>query len=211
MKAWTIEEAKSLLTVTQKNDYSFYVFLLICVCHGLRVSEGINLKKRDFIVIGGRMRLRVKRLKGSLETEQKLHHDEDILLDEDIVVRRYIAKIGTDDFLFFPEVKDRESQQHRVVRGKKRLVTVNDRDVLRFHADREVKKYCALAGIESVRAHMHCAKHTLGVLLRKAGRPIEEIARALGHKNINNTQVYLNVTDEDADVAREAAFAAAGR
>ena len=80
----------------------------------------------------------------------------------------------------------------------------------RFQADRLVKKYCALAGIDAARAHMHCCKHTLGVLMRKAGRPIEEIAKALGHANINNTyRAYMGVRDEDADHARAAAFAAA--
>ena|SRR2546427_8352468 len=188
MKAWDISEVKSLLAVTQKNDYSFYVLMLIAIFHGLRVSEACNLRKRDFVVIGGQMKLRVGRLKGSLETEQSLHHDADPLLDEDLVIQRYINQLHSDDLFFTMK---------------------NGTAMSRFHADREVKKYCALAGIDASRAHMHCAKHSLGMLLRKARRPIEEIAKALGHKNLNSTMVYMNVTDEDADFAREAAFATA--
>jgi integrase len=209
MKAWNLTEMKQLLSVARKDNESFYILLLVSILHGLRVSEAINLRKRNFVLIGGRMKLRVKRLKGSLETDQVLHHDEDDLLDEDFVVRRYISKIGTDDFLFWRDVADRETQQYRQVGRTRRLVTVNDRDVLRFNADRLIKGYCKKAGIDETRAHMHAAKHSLGVMLRKAGRPLEEIAQSLGHKNLNNSRVYLGVTDEDADRAREAAFAAA--
>lgn len=185
-----MDEVKSLLTVVRENDPQFYVFLLLACMHGLRVSEVCALRKRNFVLIAGKMKLRVKRLKGSLETEQTLHHDSDPLLDEATVVQRYIFNIKTGDFLFPCE-------------GKEHLD--------RFQADRCIKKYCLVAGIDSTRAHMHCAKHTLGKLLRKAGRPIEEIARALGHKNLNSTMVYMSITDEDADRAREKAFEAAAR
>jgi len=105
-------------------------------------------------------------------------------------VQRYIFNLKAGDFLF-----PREGEHF-------------GEHLDRFQADRLIKKYCVLAGIES-RAHMRCAKHSLGIMLRKARRPIEEIGKALGHKNLNNTRVYLDVTDEDADTAREAAFAAA--
>lgn len=210
MKAWSIDETKALLRVARKNDPQFYVLLLICMCHGLRVSEAVSLRKRDFVVIGGRMKIRVQRLKGSLETEQRLHHDEDELLDEDFVVRRYISKIGTDDFLFPRPKTEGGTEYSGKLKGWARNLDQDETQHLsRFQADRKVARYCAMAGIDSTRAHMHCAKHTLGVLMRKAGRPIEEIAQALGHKNINNAKVYMNVTDEEADFARDAAFAAA--
>lgn len=191
MKAWTIDEVKQLLTVARKDDPEFYVLLLIAILHGLRVSEVCALRKGNFIVIGSQMKLRVKRLKGSLETTQSLHSDLDPLLDETTVVQRYIFNIKTGDFLF--------PREGKLIREH----------IDRFQADRLIKKYCVLAGIESSRAHMHCAKHSLGIMLRKARRPIEEIGKALGHKNLNNTRVYLDVTDEDADTAREAAFATA--
>src|SRR5438552_10364358 len=133
MKYWDISEVRNLLTVTRENDHSFYVLLLIAIMHGLRVSEACALRKRDFIVIRGELRLRVQRLKGSLETTQSLHHDSDPLLDEATVVQNYI---NGKDFLFPSN-------------GKEHLD--------RFQADRLVKKYCALAGIDSAQSHMHCA------------------------------------------------------
>jgi integrase len=185
--AWALTEVKSLLAVTREKDYSFYVLLLISILHGLRVSEAINLRKQNFVMIRGELRLRVQRLKGSLETTQSLYHDSDSLLNESDVVQRYIFNLRTSDFLF-PQ------------KGKEHLD--------RFSADRRVKTYCALAGIDAARAHAHCAKHTLGASMRHAGRPIEEIAKALGHANINNTyRAYMGVRDEDADRARTATFA----
>jgi integrase len=224
MKAWDISEVKAILTHTRTVDFDFYFLLLLAITHGLRVSEVINLRKCDFIIVAGKWKLRVQRLKGSLETTQLLHHDPDPLMSADEVAPRFLPRLGTGDFLFFPEVQDRESQQLRAVPPKnkkkgltwaKKLVTVNDRDVLRFQVDRLVEKYCHAVGIgvdaRDNRDHIHCAKHSLGVMLAAANRPILEIAKALGHKNINSSAVYCGTTDEQADKARDAAFAAAGK
>lgn len=215
MKAWDITEVKALLTHTRKVNFDFYFLLLLAITHGLRVSEAINLRKCDFIIVAGKWKLRVQRLKGSLETTQLLHHDSDPLLSADEVAPRFLQRLGTGDFLFFPEVQDHESQQWRVVKGRRKLVTVSTRDVLRFVVDRLLKKYCHAVGIgvdaRDNRDHIHCAKHTLGTMLAAANRPILEIAKALGHKNINSSAVYCGTTDEKADTARDAAFAAAGK
>jgi integrase len=213
MKAWDISEVKALLTHTRTVDFDFYFLLLLAITHGLRVSEAINLRKCDFIIVAGKWKLRVQRLKGSLETTQLLHHDPDSLLSADEVAPHFLQRLGTGDFLFFPEVQDCESQQWRVVKGRKKLVTVSTRDVLRFQVDRLIKTYCHAVGIgvdaRDNRDHFHCSKHTLGTLLAAANRPILEIAKALGHKKINSSAVYCGTTDEKADTARDAAFAAA--
>jgi integrase len=186
MKAWDITEVRVLLRHTQNVDYPFYVLLLLAITHGLRVSEVTSLQKRDFIVVSGTWKLRCQRLKGSLETTQSLHHDADPLMSVDEVVPRFVQRLATDDRLF---------------------------SWSRFQVDRLVKKYCHAVGIgtdvRDNRDHIHCAKHTLGVLLAAANRPILEIAKALGHKNINSSAVYCGTTDERADKARDAAFAAA--
>ena len=46
------------------------------------------------------------------------------------------------------------------------------------------------AGLPSEKRHPHCAKHTLGSLLGRAGASAFHIQRALGHASITATQVY---------------------
>jgi integrase len=46
-------------------------------------------------------------------------------------------------------------------------------------------------------------------LPKSSAAKLEEIQEALGHKNINNTRVYLRTTQEEVDAARSNAFAAA--
>jgi len=72
-----------------------------------------------------------------------------------------------------------------------------------------MKNLGKLADIPEHKRFIHCLKHTAGVLMRQSGAKLEEIQEALGHKNINNTRVYLRTTQEEVDAARSNAFAAA--
>jgi integrase/recombinase XerD len=185
--SWTHEELSRLLTVALDNDYNFYVLLLVSVTHGLRVSEAINLRRKDFSTADGLIYLTVQRLKGSLKTHQKLVTSSNPLLDEQTVVSTFPAGMRPDDLLFHE----------------------NGEKIKRFHINYLVRQYGKLADIPAHKRFPHAAKHTCGMLMRRAGAPIEVLQEALGHANINNTRIYLHVPQEEVDAARSNAFAAA--
>lgn len=183
--ALTPTELRALLTKAQEHSQMFYVMFLLTACHGLRVSEVINLKRRQFSTTGETTYLTVQRLKGSKKTTQKLLTSPDPLLNEATVVREWLAQLKGD--LLFAEGKDA---------------------LTRWQADYAIEQYGKWASVPDIKCHMHSLKHTTGVIMRQAGCKLEEIQESLGHVSINSTAQYLRITTDEADSARANAFAA---
>src|SRR5438270_200493 len=76
------DELRALLLKTREHDYRSYLLFLVKVVHGLRVSEVINLKVKDFTFDGKDWYLTVQRLKGSNKTTQKLINSNDPIFDK---------------------------------------------------------------------------------------------------------------------------------
>jgi len=186
--ALTPKELKALLTVTKERDYSFYVLVLISVCHGLRVSEAIALTRSNFSVAGNSSYISVQRLKGSKATNQRLIVTPDLLLNEHAVVTEYMENL----------------KEHELLFGD------GEEPMTRFQALRLIKRYGTIAGVPKHKLHFHVLKHTTGILLRKSGAKLEEIQEQLGHNNLDSTRQYLRVTGEEVDAAAQRAFSAVG-
>jgi integrase len=186
--AMTPQELRNLLTVTREQDYRAYVLFLVTVCHGLRVTEAITLRRRDFSVNGSTLYLTVQRLKGSERTTQRLNTDPDSLFDEHSVVGQYIRALRPTDHLF---------------------TTSTGEEMTRWQVTTLIQKYGRMAGVPEHKRFVHALKHTAGVLMRQAGCRIEEIQVALGHKNVNSSMAYLRISTDEADDARGQAFAQA--
>jgi len=58
-----------------------------------------------------------------------------------------------------------------------------------------IKDLCRRAGLDDV--HVHSLRHTVGYQLRKLGASERDIQDVLGHKNIQTTQIYTHLRDED--------------
>ncbi len=54
-------------------------------------------------------------------------------------------------------------------------------------------KYAEASGIKE--RSIHALRHSIAVHLLEAGRGIEYVADHLGHKNIQNTQIYAQITN----------------
>jgi integrase len=80
-----------LLTKLKRNGVNDSV-LLVSVMHGLRVSEAINLSRKDFSTADGSIYLTVQHLKGSLKTHQRLVTSSNPLLDEQTVVSTFLER-----------------------------------------------------------------------------------------------------------------------
>jgi integrase len=174
-------ELWSLLSKAKEvGDDRAHVLFLLCVSHGLRVTEALTLCVDDFTETDGKVFLSVERLKGSLDTTQELNRHDDPLLDEHTAVTRFIA--GKRGRLF---------------------------DLTRFGADYLIDKYGAAAGLPQHKRHMHVLKHSLGMLMRQSGADVVQIKNALGHKSINSTMQYLRPSSDEVEQARMNAFSPA--
>ena len=60
--------------------------------------------------------------------------------------------------------------------------------------DSLMKKYCKGTNIDSEKHHFHVLRHTRAIELGEAGIDVKDIQWWLGHKNINNTLIYLQFT-----------------
>lgn len=173
--AFTHDEAYRLLAETVKHaDTRCHVLFLLCIKHGLRVTEALNLTKGNFTTAGDKLFIYVSRLKRSLETTQECTGDGEPLFDERTIVTQYLTSLQGESLF----------------------------DLSRSGADWLMKRYAWRAGIPAHKRSMHKCKHTTGTWLRKAGADVVQIQNALGHADIRSTMAYMRPSAEEVEQAR---------
>src|ERR1039458_6551672 len=75
----------------------------------------------------------------------------------------------------------------------------NHRPISRFRLGQLMKRYCRSAGIPDVKAHMHALKHSCGTHLSARETDIVAIQDHMGHANIQNTMIYIQITSKRRD------------
>lgn len=143
--------------------------ILMAYSHGLRASEVLRIKP-DSVKDG---LLTVRRLKGSLCTEQPLIASEEPLLDEAETWFDFTLKIPRNQRVF---------------------------PISRQHFWRLMQRYAKEAGIPERKRHPHVLKHTIALqTIHSAG--IDNVRQYLGHKSMASTGEYLKRTDAEASAA----------
>lgn len=174
MDALSKSELLALLRAARAHSERNFLMILMAYSHGLRASEVLQLKPvsvKDGL-------LTVRRLKGSLRTEQPLVVSENPLLDE--------AEAWFDFTLKTP--------------GNQRVFPIS-----RQHFWRLVQRYAKDAGIPERKRHPHVLKHTIALeTIHSAG--IDNVRQYLGHKSMASTGEYLKRTDAEASAAVAAAL-----
>jgi type 1 fimbriae regulatory protein FimB len=175
-------ELLGLLRTAKAHGAREHAMILVAYTHGLRASEVCKLKLADVDLRTGT--IAVNRLKGSLSSTQELHpHRGEPLLDEPKVLRSYLNERKDDGsgFLFLSQKGGGMSRQH-------------------FHA--LFATLCEEAGIPAGKRHPHVLKHTIASHLISENVNLAVVQRALGHRSISSTMIYVGVSDEQvtADV-----------
>jgi integrase/recombinase XerD len=183
-------ELLAVLAEARKRGAREHLMFLLGYRCGLRASEISQLTVHD--IEGGK--ITVRRMKDSLTTVRSLESNDNVLLDEKRALVAYMRERGAADTVFL-FVSREGSGLHRS-------------QVYRLFDDVAFR-----AGIDKARRHPHILKHSLGAHLVRQNVSIAFIQKSLGHKHLTSTQVYLGVTDSEAnDVANTAlayVFAAA--
>jgi len=156
-------------------DYAILKVFLNC---GLRKSELIKLKVKDFCRQGDNYWL-VVHSKGGTVDEQDIMNDRTIT-----AIQKYLKTAGHAD--------QPEQYLFQAVKGR---VRSKDKILGRLSIDYLIKKYTKQAQIgKRVTAHM--LRHTFGTELQALTGDIKTTQKAMRHRTLNSTMIYLH-TDRD--------------
>jgi type 1 fimbriae regulatory protein FimB len=209
-KYWTPDELLKVLAEARKASPRNHLIVLLGYKHGLRASEIARLRLKD--VASGR--LDCKRLKGSLHTNRPLESDDNVLLCEKRALAAYLSERPTDGspFLFVSRlsVKARERAANRRTDADRwgNDVDRTARGISRDAIAEIFEDATFRAGIEPGRRNPHCAKHSLGAHLYRAGVDTFALQQILGHRDAKSTAVYAGVTQDEAHVKARSAISA---
>ena len=180
MQFLTKAELKALFDKAKMNSARDYCMILLAYRHGMRVSEVCNISVGNLDLDA--RNIRCQRGKGSISNWQQLAEDE-IKAIKTWLKRR---PKSANDYLF---------------------ISRKGSPVSRSQFFRIFKKHSVAVGIPQAKQHPHVLKHSLGTHLANAGVPVQVIQSRLGHRNVQNTMVYLQISSGYVDRAFEAALA----
>jgi len=176
----TQNEMKALLDKAKLRGARDYAMIFLGYRHGLRASEICNITIQNLDLEAGN--IRCERGKSSISNWQQLNKDE-----VKAVVTWMKQRPKSDSPYLFTSRKGSavsRSQFFRIVQ--------------------EVGK---AAGLPREKCHPHILKHSVGTHLANAGMPVQVIQQRLGHRNIQNTMKYLQVSSAFVDRAFDSALA----
>jgi integrase len=177
IKYLTPTELQAVLREAKKQGRAKHLAFLLGYRHGLRPSEIADLKVSDV----ANSQISVRRVKQSLHTIQPLESHENTLFCERRALAAWLKQRGpiNSPYLFTsPRSPDK---------------AVSRRQVFNWFQDIAYR-----AGIDADRRHCHVLKHALGRHMAEKNVPLYHIQKALGHRHITSTQVYLSISDQEA-------------
>ena len=164
------EEIRRLFAAIGKDVRSQAIFHVIYY-RGLRASEIGELRLEDYRPALGR--LFVRRLKGSRSGDYHVTESERVALN------RWLRERGKNPGPLFP--------------------SRNGKPLSRWPIFELMRRYCAKAGIAAEKAHPHALKHSCGTNLSARETDIAVIQDHLGHVNIQNTMIYVQIANKRRD------------
>ncbi len=178
----TSDELLRLLKTARERSTRDWALLLVGYRHALRAQELSNLTLND-VDLKARI-IRVKRVKGSLETVQPLEKRAgQPLLDEPKALRLWLAERKDDSKFVFTSQKGGALTTNAIWRL---FATVAEE-----------------AGITG--RSVHALKHSRVTHLLDGGSPINQVKQTAGHRALSSTLRYVHSTDESAaKAARQA-------
>jgi len=176
----TRTELKALLDKAKQHNLRNYCMLLLAYRHGLRASEVVNITVQNVDLEAAN--IRCERGKGSISNWQRLEKDEVKVL------KAYLRKRPKCDSRYL-------------------FISIRKKPISRVQFYKLFRQLAEDIGLPENKRHPHVLKHSLGSHLANSGCPVQVIQQRLGHRNIQNTMVYLQISSGYVDKAFEAALA----
>ena len=168
LPSYLTEDQVAALFDAMGDDVRSQAIFHVIYHRGLRASEVGLLQLDDYRRDAGR--LFVRRLKGSRGGEYHL------LPAERTWLNRWVRERGSRPGPLFP------SRNHGAIS--------------RWRINALMQKYCKMAKIPRDKAHPHALKHSCGTHLSDRETDVAVIQDHLGHVNIQNTMVYVQITSK---------------
>ena len=166
-----------------KNARRDFALLSAVAITGVRVSEIAGLRHGDMVNLtlkdGDHARLRVRRAK-------KKDRNTGGPVFEDVILP-HTARVAMIDYV--AKIPPSEKEPHC------RVFPITTRAIERLF------KYYAKRAELNPRLSIHALRHGYAVELYRQHRDLELVRRALGHENINTTQIYMHVVDGEKKLA----------
>ena len=179
----TQNETKALLDMAKQRGARDYAMILLAYRHGLRASEICNITIQNLDLEAGN--IRCQRGKSSISNWQQLNKDE-VKAVSTWLRKRHDSPQSPSPYLF---------------------ISRKGSPVSRSQFFRIVQEVGRAAGLPPEKCHPHILKHSVGTHLANAGMPVQVIQQRLGHRNIQNTMKYLQVSSAFVDRAFDSALA----
>lgn len=170
-----LDEATSLLSSVKFNEQKFgrrdFCILTIFLNCGLRLSELVNINMKD---------IKDDKLTiiGKGNKERTVHLNKACLS----ALNGYIA----------------DRKNNSIIDKDALFVSVRGTRISQRMVELIVKKYIALAGLDTRKYSPHKLRHTAATLMHKYGNvDIRALQQVLGHETIATTQIYTHVDSEE--------------
>lgn len=183
MQPLSDRELLAVLAAAKKESQRDHALLLICYSHAMRANECGKLLVSDISIKD--QTIRIERSKGSLTTTEKLAPHSNSLLDQRKTIENWL-RIKPESPYLFPSRKNAILSRVQVYR------------LFRYYAEQ--------AGLPDSKRGIHALKHSLGQKMADRGADIKELRVIMGHKLITSTQHYYEVSQDQADASKQAAF-----
>lgn len=171
----SIQLLESVQGVNQERDYCILTLFLNC---GLRISELIGLNIKD--IQGDQLRVLGKGNK------------------ERIVYLNDACQQAISDWLDVRSTRGTADPNALFISSQSR------KRISKSAIEKLVKKYLSAAGLDSSQYSPHKLRHTAATLMLQNGVDVRTLQEVLGHDNLNTTQIYTHVDNDNLRTAAKA-------
>lgn len=124
---------------------------------------------------------------------------------------RVLGKGNKERILYLNDATMQAIQDYLTVRDNQHAIDKNALFLSRRRArisksavEKLVKKYLAKAGLDSTQYSPHKLRHTAATLMLQNGVDVRTLQEVLGHDNLNTTQIYTHVDNDNLRMAARA-------
>ena len=194
-KYLTLEESVEMLsnieTPDQKRDYCIITFFLNC---GMRLSELVGIDLSDIRTTRDRNGNEVWTLKVVGKGNK-----ERIIYLNDACVNAY------NDYLDLSETDNekRSAAGNRNMTAKTDALFLSRRNtrISNRRVQQIVEECLKASGLDNRGLSVHKLRHTAATLMYQSGVDVRVLKEVLGHENLNTTQIYTHVSNEQLENA----------
>ena len=177
--------ALSNLKLEDKEEIARDMFVFCCYCGGIRVSDLISLKVKNFD--GSHIEFTSKKTK----TPQRFKVPSKAIE----IINKYSEKESNSEHYLFPLLKKEFDDNHT-------RAFLKDNYRLIASLNKNLKTICIKANVNK-KISFHCSRHTFATIALGKGISIDKVSNILGHSSIVTTQIYAKIVNADVDKAME--------